>query len=91
VSSISSILYDIKRALRLASKPTMEEFKTTFKIVVLGMSLLGVIGYFFQLAGATLQYAGAGALPKEIILFGGIGAAVAVVAVILYLRRKSAV
>ncbi len=91
MSSLTGILNDIKRALRLASKPTSEEFKATFKIVVLGMSLLGIIGYFFQLAGAAFQYAGAGAVPREVVLIGGFGAAAAVVAVIVYLRRRSAV
>jgi len=89
MSSITSILYDIKRAIRLASKPTKEEFKATFKIVILGMSLLGIIGYFFQLAGAAFQYAGAGAIPREVVLFGGIGMAIAVLAVIFYLRKRS--
>lgn len=89
--TVSDFLHDIKRALRLASKPTMEEFKLTFKMVFLGMSILGIIGYFFQLAGATFQFAAVQALPRDIILGIGIAVIVAVLVVVVYARRRSAI
>lgn len=88
--TVTDFLRDIKRALRLATKPTMEEFKLTFKMVLLGMSILGVIGYFFQLAGATFQFATVQAIPRDVVLVAGIAIVVAVLGVVIYVRRKAA-
>lgn len=89
--TVTDFLRDIKRALRLATKPTMEEFKLTFKIVLLGMGILGVIGYFFQLAGATFQFATVQAIPRDVVLIAGIAIVVAILGAVFYARRKASI
>ena len=42
------------RVLRVTKKPTSEEFKTIVKVAGLGMILIGLIGFFLQLAKVYL-------------------------------------
>ena len=43
------------RVLKLAKKPTWEEYKQMIKIVGIGFIILGVVGYIFQLIAYLLR------------------------------------
>lgn len=81
-------LSTIARLLRMVDKPTIEEYKLMLRVVLLGLGLLGTVGFFFQLLGSFLEFASIGALPKEYTLFGGIIVIAATLALALYLRSR---
>lgn len=88
---ISDVIRGWIKVLKLATKPTWEEYRLTLRVVVVGMSLLGVIGFFFQLAGSMLEFASIQAVPREYALIGGAVVAAAVVLLTVYMRSRSTV
>jgi len=47
---------DMRRILELAERPDMDDFTTLFKLVLLGIMLVGIIAFTVNLAiGALLQ------------------------------------
>jgi len=47
---------DMRRILELAERPDMDDFTTLFKLVLLGIILVGIIAFTINLAvGALLQ------------------------------------
>ncbi len=45
---LKQLIEESKRILRLARKPTKEEFLQIAKITAIGIAILGMIGYVFQ-------------------------------------------
>ncbi len=79
---------EMSRAIRLAHKPSWDEFKLTFRIVLLGLALLGAIGFFFQLTGALFQFAEAAFLSRDILIIALVVIVAVTLAAITYLKRK---
>ena len=59
MSSKSSFFERSKRILRLATKPGRKEYSAALKISILGITVIGLIGFGVQLL-ATVLTAGAG-------------------------------
>jgi protein translocase SEC61 complex gamma subunit len=80
---------DWVKVLKLATKPTKEEYMLTLKTVLLGLGLLGSIGFAFQLVGSMLEFASFTAIPREYMVVGGVLVALVLVLVTMYLRGRS--
>lgn len=85
------LLEDMIKVLKLATKPTLEEYKLSLRVVIVGFSILGVIGFFFQLIGSMLEMQSLRTLPPEASLLVGLVALLAILALGLYLRSRSEV
>lgn len=83
------ILEDIIKVVKLATKPTAEEYKLSLKVILAGFSLLGTLGFFFQLIGSMLELQSVQSIPSELSLIVGVVALIAILALGLYLRSKS--
>ncbi|MGQ4874414.1 MAG: protein translocase SEC61 complex subunit gamma [Promethearchaeia archaeon] len=46
---LSTFFTNARRILKIANKPTSKEYWTVFKIVAIGMVILGVLSYIIQL------------------------------------------
>ena len=57
IGKIRSFWENTVRILKLARKPTWDEFKRMVKITGVGFLALGVIGYIFQLIEYFLTFA----------------------------------
>lgn len=44
-----TLFKNIKRVLKIANKPTRKDYFTTFKIVIIGLLILGGLSYVLQL------------------------------------------
>ncbi len=86
---LSDVISDWVKVLKLATKPSSEEYKLTLKVVLLGLGILGTMGFFFQLVGSMLEFASIQAVPREYALIGGLLVGVAVLFVALYLKSRS--
>jgi len=53
------------RVVKFTRKPLRREFLSTLRVVLLGLGLLGGIGFAFQLVGSTLQFRPIGGIPRE--------------------------
>jgi protein translocase SEC61 complex gamma subunit len=53
--SLSSFLESVNRLLRLASKPGREEIWLSVKIGILGVSILGIIGFVIRFLSSMIQ------------------------------------
>ena len=51
---LKSFWEDVKRTIRVASKPTYDEIWQMFKITIIGFLIVGLIGFVFQLAGSLM-------------------------------------
>ncbi len=89
MSSIVELLKDVIRVIRLASKPTAEEYKLFLKVVLAGMSVLGALGFFFQLIGSMLEFARLQAIPMQYTILIGLVLLLVVLAFGLYLRSRA--
>ena len=56
------------RVVRSTRKPVRREFFTTLRVVLLGLGVLGGLGYAFQLVGSALQFRPVGSIPKEYVV-----------------------
>lgn len=88
---LSDLLSDWVKVVKLAAKPTWKEYRLTLRIILLGMGLLGTLGFFFQFMGTILEFASVQAVPREYALMGGIIAAAAVVLIAIYMRSRSSI
>lgn len=55
------------RIVRSTRKPVKREFLTTLRVVLLGLGVLGGLGYAFQLVGSALQLRPLGGVPREYV------------------------
>jgi protein translocase SEC61 complex gamma subunit len=51
---LKSFWEDVKRTLRVASRPTYDEIWQMFKITIIGFLIVGFIGFVFQLVGSLI-------------------------------------
>ncbi|MGB9630466.1 MAG: protein translocase SEC61 complex subunit gamma [Candidatus Methanodesulfokora sp.] len=51
---LKSFWEDVKRTIKVASKPTYDEIWQMFKITIIGFLIVGLIGFVFQLAGSLM-------------------------------------
>ncbi|WP_460025537.1 SecE/sec61-gamma family protein translocase subunit [Infirmifilum sp. SLHALR2] len=86
---VLDVLGDWVRVLKLATKPSREEYKLTLRVVLLGLGILGTMGFFFQLAGSMLEFASIQAIPREYALLGGLVVGAVIFFIALYLRSRS--
>uniref|UniRef100_A0A7C4B9I8 Protein translocase subunit SecE n=1 Tax=Thermofilum pendens TaxID=2269 RepID=A0A7C4B9I8_THEPE len=89
MSSIAELLKDIVRVIKLASKPTAEEYKLFLKVVLAGMSILGVLGFFFQLVGSMLEFMRHQTIPMQYTILVGLVLLLVILAFGLYLRSRA--
>ncbi len=54
MSSRASFIERAKRILRLASKPGWKEYNIALKISILGLVIVGVVGFVIQLLATVL-------------------------------------
>lgn len=79
---------NVARAVRLARKPSWSEFKLSLRVVLLGLALLGSLGFLFQLVGSTFQFARLGPVPRDVAVVV-LGAMTAIMlGAVVYARRR---
>lgn len=83
------LLKDALRTLRVAKKPHARAYTFSLRIVVLGMTLLGCIGYIFQMVGATLRVVAIAPPPRDVLVVVLAAVTAVVLGVALYLYRRS--
>jgi protein transport protein SEC61 subunit gamma-like protein len=52
---VKSFLKKVKRVLEVSSKPSKDEFLTSFKISLLGIAVIGVITFVVQMLFSLFQ------------------------------------
>ena len=52
---VKSFLKKVKRVLEVSSKPSKDEFLTSFKISLLGIAIIGVITFVVQMLFSLFQ------------------------------------
>jgi len=77
-----------RKILKLVRKPPKEEYKLTLKVVLLGLGILGSIGYIFQLIGSAFQFAQVGIIPRDIAIIVIAVIAAIVMGITAYMARK---
>jgi len=85
---IAEFLKDVARAVRLTQKPDREEFKLTLRVVLIGMSIIGALGFVFKIIGSALQFTGTTPLPPETGLIVLVISTIAILAFLLYIYRR---
>jgi len=78
----------IIRILRMVSRPEPEEYKLMLRVVLIGLGILGTIGFIFQLTGTFLEFAGIGGISREYVLFGGIIIITVALVLAVYLHKR---
>ena len=86
--SIGEYLRNIVRTMKMSRKPDKDEFMLTFKVVVVGLTILGSMGFIFQLIGSAFQFARFGPIPKDITIVFLAAILAIVLGVIVYARRR---
>ncbi|RLE96870.1 MAG: protein translocase SEC61 complex subunit gamma [Thermoprotei archaeon] len=82
---------DLARTLRVTRKPDAKVYRTTLKVVTVGFTLLGAIGYVFQLVSASFQMVRIGPFPRDVAVIVLAALAAVALGVAVYLRRRAAV
>lgn len=83
-----SFLKDVKRALKVAKRPDPKAYRTSLRAVFLGLSILGVLGFVFQLAGSALRMISVAPPSSDIMIIILAAVAAITLAVVLYLRSR---
>lgn len=52
--AIAKTLNDMKRVWKVTKKPTKKEYFLTFKIVLIGLVIIGLIGFIIQMLWQSL-------------------------------------
>jgi protein translocase SEC61 complex gamma subunit len=52
---LENFLENVRRTLKVATKPSSDEIWLMFKVTFLGFMAVGAIGFLFQLAGAMIS------------------------------------
>jgi protein translocase SEC61 complex gamma subunit len=81
-------LKDIVRTLRVAKRPEPKAFKASLRVVTLGITLLGAIGYLIQLAGSALRMVAAPAVSRDVVVVALAVIAAITLGAVLYLRSR---
>lgn len=83
-----SFVKNFVRTLRVTKRPDQKTYKASLRIVLLGLSLLGALGYVFQLAGSALRMVSVSPISTDILVIVLAAVAAVTLAVVLYLRRR---
>lgn len=81
---------DLARTLRVARKPNVKIYRTTLKVVAVGFTLLGGVGYVFQLVSASFQMVRVGPVPRDVAIIALAALAAVALGIAVYLRRRAA-
>jgi preprotein translocase subunit Sss1 len=81
-------LRDVARTLRVAKRPDSKAFKASLRMVTLGVTLLGAVGYIFQLAGSALRTVAAPAMSRDVVAVILAVIAAVTLGAVLYLRSR---
>ncbi len=85
---LSEFLRDTSRTLKLIKKPEKRDLMLTLKVIGIGLLVLGLTGFVFQLAGSAMRSAPSPRLPRDLMLIIT-GAVLAVIlALVVYVRRR---
>lgn len=85
---LSEFFKDVVRAVRLTQKPDKEEFKLTLRVVLIGMSIIGVLGFVFKMIGSAFQFSAGKPLPPESGLAALFISMIVVLGFLFYIYRK---
>lgn len=55
LTKIKNVLENYRRVLAACSKPTMDEFKSYLKECVIGVLIIGLIGFLFYLIFSVIR------------------------------------
>ncbi|MEM0459893.1 MAG: protein translocase SEC61 complex subunit gamma [Thermofilaceae archaeon] len=83
-----SFVKNFMRTLRVTKRPDKKAYRASLRIVALGLSLLGAIGYVFQLAGSALRMVSVSPISGDVLVVVLAAVAAITLAVVLYLRRR---
>ncbi|MEM0023115.1 MAG: protein translocase SEC61 complex subunit gamma [Thermofilaceae archaeon] len=83
-----SFVKNFVRTLRITKRPDKKTYRASLRIVALGLSLLGAIGYVFQLAGSALRMVSVSPISGDVLVVVLAVVAAVTLAVVLYLRRR---
>jgi len=72
----------------MSRKPDKDEFMLTLKVVAIGLTILGSLGFVFQLIGSAFQFARFGPVPKDIAIIFLAAILAIVMGAIVYARRR---
>ena len=86
--NIGEYLRNIARTIRMSRKPDRDEFMLTLKVVAIGLTILGSLGFVFQLIGSAFQFARFGPVPKDIAIIFLAAILAIVMGAIVYARRR---
>lgn len=85
---VSEHIKNIARTVRITRKPDKDEFMLTLKVVMMGLALLGSLGFIFQLIGSAFQFARFGPIPKDTAIIFLAAILAVVLGSIVYARKK---
>ncbi|RLE80304.1 MAG: protein translocase SEC61 complex subunit gamma [Thermoprotei archaeon] len=89
--ALRGFIESTKRILRIARKPTRERLFTSFKASLLGLSILGLLGFVIQLASTVLTLAvrmgPVPTIPREIVIYVLVAIIVVILGVAAYGRK----
>jgi len=85
-----SLLKDMARTLKVARRPDSKVYRASLRMVVLALSVVGGLGYVFQLAGSALRMARLPAVSSEVLVVVLAAISAISLAVALYLARRYA-
>jgi len=67
-SKIKSLIHSLKNLFLLVTKPTKEEFWLIFKVVIIGISIVGIYAFIIQLIAFTLENIRGIFVPQTVLL-----------------------
>lgn len=79
---------NIIRTLRVTKRPDQKTYNASLRVVALGLSILGALGYVFQLAGSALRMVTVSPISGDILVVVLAAVAAITLAIVLYLRRR---
>lgn len=79
---------DLVRTLRVAKRPDPKAYRLSLRVVALAFSLLGALGYIFQITGSALRMVSISPPPSDVIVIVLAAVAAVTLAAVLYLRRR---
>lgn len=83
-----SFLKDVKRALKVAKRPDPKAYRASLRAVFVGLSMLGVLGFVFQLAGSALRMVSIAPPSSDTLVIVLAAVAAITLAAVLYLRSR---
>jgi len=85
---IRSFMKSVMRILKVSRKPSKATFMNSLKITLLGLLILGSVGFAFQITAMVFSFVRI-VIPKIVIMYALVIIAVIVLAVVAYMRARS--